>query len=299
MIINSSKDIISAIHKLDLNELSVDEVKFGDGLGYTLTLKGKNWDGKFDAAIAKIVIQIQDLIFTSYARINEQSLRRVKSSLSQDLRVTVAVGDGSSIINIDIKKALETLLGNLTQTQSFIALLLVIGAFASLCSLNMYLTHVEKMEARQLVKDMTIHDEKMAESFDRLAKTIVGAMQKSDTITISSTGEVLTRDELKARFPSVDSNSRTEYIDGSYKFFQLNTKNDYKAIIEDISGVSTKAFVMLSQNDLKVLAERLLDHEFVDVQINATVDDSNKIIEARIIKLDKPRADAISLAELK
>lgn len=308
MELNSQNDILEAIKLVALNELDYKNVSFGSGLTCTIKLAGDKWDGQLDANIAQILVSLQELIFDGYSVIMDLPLRDVKKLFADDLRITAVLQPGCSLFSIDFIKLAKKMVSNMTSQQTFICALVLILAVSGYMSYSKTLEHTERMEllnsnntiassALELANTV-VQDKVFNRKSDKVGKSIYSAMDKDDEITIESTGEVLTKKQFRPRYPKMDVEVQIKYLDGEYKFFQMNTKNNIKVIIADKNGQEIRADLMLSPDDITMLTERLLDHEFVSVQINAKIDDNGDITEANIISLGAPRDTAVSISDL-
>lgn len=295
-IIRHIDDVASLLEKAINNELDHYDLKIEGIENFSMHLVGDKFHQTITPSIMKGFIDLQNAIYRSYAQIkyNDNSIIRLTKIEKDELELEIKVIDGSTGFDIDwlelLKKIVDNTVGKMNSRQAFIAVLVLILAFAGTIITTDYLSSQKEIRLAEISqeKDSNEKRERLAtiallsndnnDKQELLAKasaaipdtkiiteeakqanySLIKSAQAADSIDFNKGSIKLSGEAAKELSKSSPSKWENVRIDGIYHIINVDSSHSAKRKIR-IRNLETQ------EETLAVLENDTLDQKYLDI----------------------------------
>ncbi len=298
-----------------INDIEIKEIKFSDDFNIHIRLRGEQWDGLIDYRIAGYIQKLQRDFIKIYNDITGKNISlRSSKEVIDPLTIKVHIEKGSTILDILVQKALDSIVSDISNPY-----LLSLFALTIICSFGYrgfqkYMDTKEKIEAKA-------KDEKTKRKLVELADTalaiagnsatantyLLNQLENTDTFSQSGVFQNLDKDTAKRHLTPIDFPEEvhepiTYMCDDDYSVTVFDLENQTITLKKNsiTFDASTK---ILSEPDKKELhrieteADLQLQIPKIELRVSCIVV-GGRIDEAYVTSLGEPRKQSVPVTKI-
>lgn len=304
--IGSYSDLIDAVAGVASDELDIAGLSFDKEFGCTIKFDGGDWDGKFDTVLAKLLVDVEKAVKTSFREYAQQNELDWLLAEVRQVRVKALVNPGCTEYKIFFDWIGNLLKDMQTDKSKLIALGIigatVVGVLVGNTALNTYERVTSKAkdeETKQIMVQAIAETSRYEDKLIAPIRDLAGRLKKDDEVLFEESSSKFNKKLIKKTFGEPTSDIRTTvWVDGKYTVRRVDLKDDTATL--EVEGrlltASLKTLDDISRKSLSAMVGDGLDKKIapdIDLQLSLHIEGEKN--ELYITGIDTPRETAVDL----
>ena len=305
-LIKTFPQFVDAIADMATGELEIKNLTFDNDFGCRIKLEGEDWDGRIDTVLAKLLIDIEVAVKSSFRDYGYQNEINELLDEIKHIKVKAVVNFGCTDYKIFfgwIERVLKTMK---TEKSKLIALGLIsatiMGIILGHTAINTHeriITKAKDEETKQLMAKALVDVAKYENKLTSPVRYFAGRLKKDDRVHFEEATDSLTKDQIKNMFGEIEPDFRTTVnVDGQYIVRKVDLKVDEATF--DVEGQLIRASMKtLEDSGRKHIADLVgdgINHReapAIDLKVSLHIEGSKT--EIYIIGIGAPRKESVNI----